>query len=129
MHVHVYVHVCTFDRALLRMVEGLQSRDSSVRSLTQAWVHSATVRGDLHRLIEPLVRIILEQNDKRRVFTSQSSNSELIEDSGKYYYSPAVTNADEIQLTQDEEIRLIYTQVYTCYARVNHRDTCTCTCI
>ena len=91
------------------MVEGLQSKDSAVRSLTQAWVHSATSQGHLHRLIEPLVRIILDQNDKRKVFTVQPSDGRLVEDSGKYYYSP--TASHEPQLTQAEEMRLVYTQV------------------
>ena len=79
----------------------------------QAWVHSATTRGDLHRLLEPLVRIILEQDGKRKVFTGQlpDSGNGLVEDAGKYYYDPKSIE-DDVPLTQEEEIRLLYTQLF-----------------
>ena len=91
------------------MVEGLQSRDSTVRGLVQAWVHAATTRGHLDSIIAPLVRIILDQNDKRKVYTGQPSDNGLLEDSGKYYYSPA--GPSDVHLTQDEEMKLVYSQV------------------
>lgn len=94
------------------MVDGLQSRDSAVRSLVQAWVHSATTRGELHSLIDPLVQIILEPNQKRKSFTGQPLDNKLVDESGKYYYSSAVSGKDDARLTQEEEMRLIYTQVF-----------------
>ena len=118
LHIHVhsytYIHICTytFYRALLRMVAGLQSRDSAVRSLVQAWVHSATTRGELHFLIDPLVQIILEPNQKRKSFTGQPLDNKPIDESEKYYNSSAVSGKDDARLTQDEEMRLIYTQIF-----------------
>lgn len=94
------------------MVEGLQSRDSAVRSLVQAWVHSATTRGELHFLIDPLVQIIIEPDQKRKAFTGQPLDNELENEHGKYYYSSAVSGKDDVRLTQEEEIRLIYTQLF-----------------
>ena len=51
------------------MLEGLQSSDAAVRSLTQSWVKAAVARGngeDIHKLLEPLVKILLESDTKRK---------------------------------------------------------------
>lgn len=51
------------------MLEGLQSSDSAVRSLTQSWVRAAITKGSsegTHRLLQPLVRILLESDTKRK---------------------------------------------------------------
>ena len=75
------------------MVEGLQSRDSAIRGLVEAWVHSATTRGHLHCLVAPLVRIVLQQSDKRKVYTGPPpEDGGLVEDAGKYYFSPETTD-------------------------------------
>ena len=72
------------------MVEGLQSRDLATRGLVGSWVHFATSRGQLHSLIAPLVRIILEQDGKRKgTYLGQSSDNGMKADAGKYYYSPS----------------------------------------
>ena len=65
------------------MVEGLQSRDLSTRGLVQSWVHSATSRGSLPTLVAPLVRIIIEQDGKRK--SGQPSDNGIVEGAGKYY--------------------------------------------
>ena len=106
IYVHAYIR-----RALLRMVEGLQSRDAAIRGLVQAWVHSTTTRDNLQSLIAPLIRIILDQEDKRKAYTGQPSDKGLVEDAGKYYYSPVVSDRSYDRLPQDEEMRLIYMQV------------------
>ena len=64
------VCVCVCFRAVLRMLEGLQSSDSAIRSLTQSWVRAAVAAGGggegPHRLLQPLVRILLEADTKRK---------------------------------------------------------------
>ena len=85
----VVVFTC---RAQLRMVEGLQSRDLATRGLVGSWVHFATARGKLQALVAPLVRIILDQDGKRKAtFSEHPSDNGMKEDAGKYYSSPSHT--------------------------------------
>ena len=58
-----------FYRALLRMLEGLQNSDVAVKSLTQSWVKAVIARCQnegVHRLLQPLVKILLESDAKRK---------------------------------------------------------------
>ena len=97
------------------MMEGLQSRDSAVRCLTRSWIHHATSRGDLPRLLEPLLRILLEPEGKRKTFRAEPLESTAVptDNAGKYYYNPTGSSREVTAiLTQAEEIQLVYIQVY-----------------
>lgn len=62
-------------RAILRMLEGLKSDSPSVRLFVQSWVNFALSREeDLHKLLQPLLRILLTPNTFRRSALELESN-------------------------------------------------------
>ncbi|XP_071956743.1 protein DOP1A-like isoform X2 [Antedon mediterranea] len=57
--------VKTFDRSLLVMLDSLQHPDSVIRSVTQTWLAHAIERGDIARLLEPVLLILLDPKTSR----------------------------------------------------------------
>ncbi|XP_033095946.1 protein dopey-1-like isoform X2 [Anneissia japonica] len=55
----------TFDRSLLVMLDSLQHQDSVIRSVTQTWLAHAIERGDIARLLEPVLLILLDPKTSR----------------------------------------------------------------
>ena len=81
---HLYFDL--LHRAILRMLEGLQSRDAAVRHFVGSWVRHSTAREtDTAKLLQPLLRILAEAQPLRR---SEQS---------KYLFSPY-----EVCLTKEE---------------------------
>ena len=63
------------------MLEGLQSTDNSVRSLAQSWVKGTITRGsseDVHRLVQPLVKILLESDTNRKQRIERAATSKKV---------------------------------------------------
>ena len=55
----------TLDLCLLKMVSGLRSEKSAVRTLCERWVEHALQRGDSGRLLEPLLLALLDPSSAR----------------------------------------------------------------
>jgi len=56
----------SFDRIALKMYDNLGlSHNSSIRTFIVKWLKEALLRGDLERLMKPLLRMMLNQNTKR----------------------------------------------------------------
>ena len=54
-------------RAILRMLEGLQSQDAAVRHFVGSWVrHVVASKEDMAKLLQPLVRILSEAEALRQ---------------------------------------------------------------
>ncbi|XP_071800517.1 protein DOP1A-like isoform X4 [Asterias amurensis] len=51
--------VLTFDRSLLVMMDSLECPDCMIRSVTQTWLVHAIDRGDIARLLEPILLVLL----------------------------------------------------------------------
>ena len=90
MHIIVTVYFYLLLRAILRMLEGLQSRDAAVRHFVGSWVRHTTTaarrESDMARLLQPLLRILAEAQPLRRS-----------EQSTKYTFSPF-----EVRLSKEE---------------------------
>ncbi|XP_071819814.1 protein DOP1A-like isoform X3 [Apostichopus japonicus] len=57
--------VRTFDRSLLVMLDSLDHADSMARCVTQTWLMHAIDRGDIARLLEPILLVLLHPTTAR----------------------------------------------------------------
>lgn len=108
------------------MLEGLQSSDGAVRCLTQSWVRAAIAKGSgegMHKLLQPLVKILLESDSKRKPKLEKLSSAKITltrEDAerdtkyAKYYFESLGIENPYTATTKEqyEEILLQYTQVF-----------------
>lgn len=108
------------------MLEGLQSNDSSVRSLAESWVRGAIAQGrgrEVHRLLQPLVKILLESDTKRRHRVEKSpskkitlTRSEAEKDMryAKYYFESLGVRNPYLPSSRDQYLEMVqhYTQVF-----------------
>lgn len=115
-----------YNRAVLRMLEGLQSSDSAVRSLTQSWVRTAVAKGSgesTHKLLQPLIRILLESHTKRRHKMDELSSKKITltrKDAerdmkyAKYYFESLGIENPYLPSSKDQyaEIVQYYTQAF-----------------
>lgn len=107
------------------MLEGLQSSDSAVRSLTQSWVKATVSKGnneDVHRLLQPLVRILLEADTKRKQrsekllskkITLSRRDAERDKKYAKYYFESLGIENPYMPSSRDQYLEIMqdYTQV------------------
>lgn len=103
-----------FRRALMRMLEGLQSQDIAVRGFISSWVKHCLQRPDLDRLLYPLLRIMQEAELKRSSFEVSKPK---VEHHSKYFYESlkktgAISSDSSDDIGKSTEPALMYTQVY-----------------
>ena len=108
------------------MLEGLQSSDSAVRSLTQSWVRTAVTEGGsegTHRLLQPLVKILLESDTKRKQreeklaskkITLTRKEAEKDVQYAKYYFKSLGIENPYLVSSKDQYLEMVqhYTQVF-----------------
>lgn len=107
------------------MLEGLQSTDSSVRSLAQSWVRGAITRGSsegVHRLLQPLVKILLESDTNRKhkvekqpkkiTLTRQEAEKDMRY--ARYYFKSLGVENPYLPSSEDQYLKMVqhYTQVF-----------------
>lgn len=120
-------HLFPSHRAVLRMLEGLQSTDSSVRSLAQSWVRGAITRGSsegIHRLLQPLVKILLESDTNRKHKIEKAASSKKVTLTRKeaekdmryarYYFKSLGIENPYLPSSENQYVKLVqhYTQVF-----------------
>ena len=108
------------------MLEGLQSCDSAVRSLTQSWVRTAVSDGGgkgTHRLLQPLVKILLESDTKRKQREDKLAGKKITlsrweaEKDAKYasyYFKSLGIENPYLASTKDQYVEMVqhYSQVF-----------------
>lgn len=113
-------------RAILRMLEGLQSQDAAVRHFVSSWVRMATLREeDTAKLLRPLLRILAEAEPLRRCelnkcpfspYEVRLTKEEAAKDPAyaKYYFaSLGISDPEEaLKKSQYKESALYYIQVF-----------------
>ena len=99
------------------MLEGLQSKNTTITHFVQSWVKFATEKSELQPLLQPLVQILLEA-DTSRSRTSAAARRKKEEDAisahAKYYHAPGVVETEKEEILKDQfsEIALHYTQAF-----------------
>ena len=108
------------------MLEGLQSNDSAVRSLTQSWVRAAVSCSSsegTHRLLQPLVRILLDSNSKRKLkasnllakkITLSRKDAEKDMKYANYYFQSRGMENPYLPSSKDQYVEIVqhYTQTF-----------------
>ncbi len=108
------------------MLEGLQSCDSAVRSLTQSWVRTAVTEGGsegTHRLLQPLVKILLESDTKRKQredklagkkITLTRKEAEKDTQYAKYYFKSLGIENPYLASSKDQYVEMVqyYSQIF-----------------
>lgn len=108
------------------MLEGLQSTNSSVRSLTRSWVRGVVTKGNgeaVHRLLQPLVKILLESDTNRKRQAEKTSlkkitltREEAQRDAryAKYYFKSLGIANPYLPSCEDQYVKMVqhYTQVF-----------------
>lgn len=127
--IHDKYFILYFDllhRAILRMLEGLQSRDAAVRHFVGSWVRYTTAREEeTAKLLQPLLRILAEAEPLRRSEQSRCpfspyevrlTKEEAAKDPAyaKYYFA-SLGISDPEEATKKNQYRdglLYYIQVF-----------------
>ena len=113
-------------RAILRMLEGLQSQDAAVRHFVRSWVrHVVASKEDMAKLLQPLVRILseaeaLRQSEPNKCPFSPYEVRLTMEEAAKdpayakyYYASLGISDPEEAsKKNQYKEGLLYYIQVF-----------------
>lgn len=109
------------------MLEGLQSTDSSVRSLAQSWVRGAITSDNnegIHRLLQPLVKILLESDTNRKHKIEKAASSKKVTLTRKeaekdmryarYYFKSLGIENPYLPSSENQYAKLVqhYTQVF-----------------
>lgn len=102
----------SFDKILLKMYDNLAlSHHSSIRTFMLKWLKESLLRGDLERLLKPLLKIMLNPNTKRisisnahllKIRDEKKVNNEQVFDENK-----SVEDNQKSTLTMDNEVYVI----------------------
>ena len=99
------------------MLEGVHSQSTAVKCFVQSWVKFATERAEVGRLMQPLVRILVEA-EVERVKTVQSKRADkAVSPYGKYYFAGKYHDPEEEKMAENrrdefESISLQYSQLF-----------------